>query len=928
MAEGAKFRVVRCPKCQKLLPELPDYPVYRCGGCDTTLQARRQKPSQTEDSPSESSEDAKPRLCQNSQALSEEKTVLVNEASETDQKRDRMDFTGKEGVFPGRRTNFDNNVPPGTENETAFGARIRDSSKTPVDSWVPSKSRSEAGSDGIIKSSSEGEGKLKGQVEETDDFGTFKQKYDRRPLERGEGLSAFRRTPRAIAEGVEFSQYPEVGPSNYHLDPPYPYLEPLKNQKPETSGRAELLEHGRAELLRKLDELRDQLTRSCDVVEKPKDWSTANRLAAPSTSYEGNSRGWFHGTSSEPSRVSSQFLPPDSRRPPLFQNDCIPLSRHELEARTFYPLHASNEILGCCEQLGGSQMLRGAHPKIPQFPRGQSKDHLPGQYRDTDADPVVLYPHNAFYDHPPCSCLSCHSHPWQVPGHVPPPVFDNQKLPNPAANHMLYHVERPAAYGLGVYDYRAPSAPLQARPPMPHMRHPSDSEFDMFRRSFPNRSMFTERAMPAKENRRKCHPVAGGAPFVTCCNCSELLHLPKEFTTMKHNKKMRCGSCSEIISFALDGKKVVFAFPTSANHVPSEISNDSGEMMRGGVFNSRMEERILITSDDDPDQLVDGRPMVASPNTSPNAAGEEQLSNLSGSERLRMLSPSSISSDESPDSMATQRNGSHLNADLSSSLPSSPPGDQFDNSPTNRIGSKFGKGSRSKRSEQEKIVSTKGLLNTSRQNSVKDVSVATEMVCSYNDYPNSGISQDSGEVGQEEDRPRISKGGESFFAGIIKKSFKDFGRSNQPFETCKTFVSINGQLISDRVVKKAEKQAGPIQPGQYWYDYRAGFWGVMGQQCLGIIPPFIEEFNFPLLKSCSGGTTGVLVNGRELHQRDLDLLGSRGLPVTRDKSYIIEISGRVFDEASGEELDSLGRLAPTVEKVKHGFGMRVPRGMA
>lgn len=63
--------------------------------------------------------------------------------------------------------------------------------------------------------------------------------------------------------------------------------------------------------------------------------------------------------------------------------------------------------------------------------------------------------------------------------------------------------------------------------------------------------------------------------------------------------------------------------------------------------------------------------------------------------------------------------------------------------------------------------------------------------------------------------------------------------------------------------------------------------------------------------TCAGGDTGVYVNGRELHQRDLKLLGKRGLPTDTDRSYIIEISGRVLDEETGEELDSLGKLAPT-----------------
>lgn len=75
--------------------------------------------------------------------------------------------------------------------------------------------------------------------------------------------------------------------------------------------------------------------------------------------------------------------------------------------------------------------------------------------------------------------------------------------------------------------------------------------------------------------------------------------------------------------------------------------------------------------------------------------------------------------------------------------------------------------------------------------------------------------------------------------------------------------------------------------------------------------PSIEEFNYPISEGCSGGNTGIFVNGRELHQNDLELLSSRGLPTDRDKSYIVEISGRVWDAHTGVELDCLGKLAPT-----------------
>lgn len=82
-------------------------------------------------------------------------------------------------------------------------------------------------------------------------------------------------------------------------------------------------------------------------------------------------------------------------------------------------------------------------------------------------------------------------------------------------------------------------------------------------------------------------------------------------------------------------------------------------------------------------------------------------------------------------------------------------------------------------------------------------------------------------------------------------------------------------------------------------------------QTVYLLQPFIEEFDYPMPENCAGGNSGVFVNGRELHQKDLDLLASRGLPTSKDRSYIIEISGRVLDEDTGEELEGLGKLAPT-----------------
>ena len=78
-----------------------------------------------------------------------------------------------------------------------------------------------------------------------------------------------------------------------------------------------------------------------------------------------------------------------------------------------------------------------------------------------------------------------------------------------------------------------------------------------------------------------------------------------------------------------------------------------------------------------------------------------------------------------------------------------------------------------------------------------------------------------------------------------------------------------------------------------------------------LLQPDIEEFKYPMPVNCSSRNTSIFVNGRELHQKDMDLLVSRGLPTTKDKSYIIEISGRVLEKVSGKELKCLGKLAPS-----------------
>ncbi|XP_020587745.1 uncharacterized protein LOC110029678 [Phalaenopsis equestris] len=876
---GAKVRVVRCPKCDKLLPELANFTLYRCGGCDATLQAKKQ-PSVFEASPEKSDT---------------ELSKYSQKNAEVDADCDKFEF--KEGQRLSKT--FDVGLINGNEKREGF-----EEGELPIMDVLPTvKSDARDGKfqnrpmgcpnipsdnvDGLAKRKVEENHETKAQIL----FSNGHSKFRQTKAWEGEEMAKkapFRGTPKVHIGDIQTASYPLAGPSNYNCSINHINSEgAAKRQNIEGSDRVELLEQDRAELLRKLDELRDQIKQSCEVVEAPKERvSSINNMSASLSSHGHNGRGsWFPNGSSTSNRNSSQHS-----------------NGHNAEMPRFYP---------------STQLQNGVHGyRETSRPYSLPPFNLHGQYAQrssngyiyghVDSDPVSSYHNDGFYHQPACACMHCYNGHWLPPAQVP-----LRGPPCPLGNHGFYPADGPPMFGSQGYNHGVPKAPLHSYEP-PHQHKPAF----------------------ARKERRPCRPVAGAAPFIVCYNCSELLQIPEEILEMgKHQHKLRCGSCSQLISFELDGRRLVSSNNTttlpgnSANNL--NLSDGSKDVLQcQGNINRR--QVISYSIDYDSPGYFDVRSsnekiVMPSFPVSCNEVVEKGCGHLSDSEKMHGLCSSSGTSG-SPDSVICARdvpNSTEIPGEVDgiARVPSLPLREHFGYSSGNKIGDDPGSGSRSKRSDQDRITSYTGNF---KQNSVKDVPVATEMDLSAEDYPNAGFSQDSWDVSKEEEEHRITKGGDSFLAGLIKKSFKDFSPFNQSNETGKSRVSVNGHSITDRLVKRAEKLAGPIHPGFYWYDYRAGFWGVMGQACLGIIPPFIEEFNYPMNKNCAAGNTGVVVNGRELNAKDLTLLAGRGLPATEGRSFIIEISGKVWDEDTGEELDCLGKLAPTVERVKRGFGMRVP----
>uniref|UniRef100_A0A7N1A3V9 Zinc-ribbon domain-containing protein n=2 Tax=Kalanchoe fedtschenkoi TaxID=63787 RepID=A0A7N1A3V9_KALFE len=880
-ASANDVELVRCPKCKNLLPELPHYSLYQCGGCGAVLKAKR---SNTD--PDKSAQEIVGAVYPKSNNSSDKGISNGPDSSESDSKGiaditeacdmdvksigsssvvEFKDVVGDHDAvtaLPLERLPKSNEVPDSPQLESNLYTKIDRGGMSVIDESEPHP-RNTNGFMRLVPNQRSSRSNMEGNEK------TCKNWSDVVKLT----------SSKCVVEGPSNLLYDTDCTS--HLDPG------MRNRYLDVSKRVDHLEQDRLVLLRKLQDLNLQLSRSGDLAGTPKEKAGLDRGSADDELYD-SAAAWKSDDRPDLRKASKQTFEADKNNcRPLYYTSCPdshPYAyRHGLCTQSSYNhMHIQNDTLryGVGTEFhkprGPATTVSSQYFHHPSFPL-----YHPGQFIEADPDIFKPYQHNASLHHPSCSCFHCYN----------------------TNRNVIQPVPQSYSFIPGAYDSRVTSV----RDPKPHTSMAIDFNppVDSYERSRPGRVVLSK-------GRRIYHPVLGGAPFMTCHYCLELLQLPIKLLKLENRQqKVRCGACSTLICYFFQDKKLLVS-----DHVELKNDGDSSEEMVGGISKSLVSTdrtEIKFYSDDFDSssydfKLFDKEPvlpanLVPSSSMSPSRS-EEECSQLNLEAQRKLQSCVYFPENSNP----------------TLSTPGSPLQEHFDYSSKNHIANRRpGKGNQSSRSDEKvcpKVV-------TSRQNSLKEASMATEMDVSFNECSNLGWSQDSGDGGKEDHHPQIDRKDGS--SENIKKIFRDFSKHYEGVEGDKNFVTINGHVISDRMIKKAEKRAGRVQPGNYWYDIRAGFWGVMGGPCLGIIPPFIEEFNYPLSEKCSGGTTGVFVNGRELHEKDLELLSSRGLPTTRHKSYIIEISGRVLDEGSGKELKCLGRLAPTVEKAKHGFGMKVPK---
>ncbi|KAF3628614.1 hypothetical protein T459_21960 [Capsicum annuum] len=998
MSEQAKVRLVRCPKCENLLPELTDYSVYQCGGCGAVLRVSAKSKNGELNKFVEKCEEETVENPENFD-VSEKKLMNMDDGSGYDVKSNASSSSTRERrralrdaheTYRTNLRNVDGNWANEDDDRVMYKANIDEQRQEnmadefePFDSEngkeietrgtgrvSPYWSRSQRSEAEVLprsrRTNREGmryspsinseEGPLvyaSGSVYDSDkrlfrkdvdgfnqdeqiqenmakEFELFDsqnrkeietQRTGRVPDWRSEA-ETLPRVRRVDPEGMRYASSINSGegPSGYWSGSNYDNDKRRYRKDVDGFSQVDCPVDERAELLRKFNEIKEQLSRFGDVSEKPNERVPLERRMAHHEGY-GTPVDHFPESSA---RIMNRPLaqnPVSGERPsyPNRYNAPSPfMDARDMAGGGFYP--PRDYIQG----YGGprrSQLLDGDPYQAPApFQLQPSHAHFSGRSMDNEippTDPHPPYQRQTNPHHPSCNCFHCYNVN-QVHRRGPLTAFGEKRFSDNLQNPMLYRHQNSAASGKQEYiPQNANPLPLKLRNPQSLMAHSGDlnSAVGGYARRHPPRM---------QTSGQQCLPVAGGAPFLTCFYCFQLLQFPKEVFHGGKKPKMKCGACSTVMVIAVSGNKMAVSIDERVDkgndkmgHQHRVTLNEWNQYSNGHTNRPS----ITFSSEDYDTSKYDFHAMDQELRSLSTGRG----SSIKSAEMRSLCSTSSRSSRDEDNlnkfAATMEKSDSELPMKGKEAPPpaGSPLQEYFDHSNKFHVANRLDHGNRSARSDAEKLMQK---MSTSQQNSTKDLDVATEMDIPSNEYCNTGSSSGSGESSKEGDQLKATK--ESFFSGIIKKSFKEFSRFDST-EVEKANITVNGHLIPDRLIRKAEKRAGPIRPGHYWYDFRAGFWGVIGGPCLGIIPPFVEEFNYPMPDNCAGGSTGVFVNGRELHPKDLKLLANRGLPAEREGSYILEISGRILDEDTGEELQSLGKLAPTVEKAKHGFGMRPPK---
>ncbi|RWW51802.1 hypothetical protein BHE74_00041835 [Ensete ventricosum] len=659
MAEGgggrAKARFLRCPNCDGLLPELGNFTACRCGACGSTVRGK--KPL---------------RFCSLREQIGfwVEKNMIFMSIQSCSCFLSLSSF-----LFLIRHTAKGDNLAIDSSPERSY-TRVnpRPLASEPQDGIGRHRRSSKAR---FSDSTSSEDEMVKGSKEER---GT-KPDRDRVP--------AFYRMTRDRMKATPSPNYLEEGSSALHDGS---HTDDRSKKQHQSRIGVDHLSQNPFQLLKQLDELRDRISRSCEVTEEPRE-----------------------------------------RMP-------------HAPGRTYVPSAQYPERLRIRRQL--------------------------------DVDPLVDNHHDEFDHELACSCTHCYHKYRLLPDRVVPHSVSSQ------SRRGSYLVQNHGSYPVRTQEY---NQRVRSREPLIQKRA----------------------TIPKKKDMHLCQPFAGAAPFVICSTCFELLSLPQMILLMpKKIFTLCCGSCSEVMSLELIGKRLV-----SSATPPSTAQAETKDSSPVEVKQHEQSKAHVIGESDTSYHEADDGPCELTQSTDDNHLISSQglmerecVSHLSKAEKTKGPSMSSTRSDnvESPDSAIYQRSTPSttelpFHAEVISDAAGSPAQDHLVHPSSSQVMDGSSNGGMNGYFDQETAVSYSDKF---RQNSAKD-EVVTEIDVSVHEYPSSSFSGDYQEKEKDENQAGIGKSDDSLvFSQLVQDERSE--------------VSVNGHPIVDHLVRKAEKQAGRIYPGEYW----------------------------------------------------------------------------------------------------------------
>lgn len=248
------------------------------------------------------------------------------------------------------------------------------------------------------------------------------------------------------------------------------------------------LKHDPAELLRKLDEIRDQITRSCELVGQPPERHRvmSRRTVSLRPSY-----------AEPPSPHAADRGPPDHYR-----------SRYAGRYRTGLAPSSYDQLQRSVSDETYARQPSGRFRQ--QYHEGQRESYG--------------FAHGRRH-HSACQCAQC--------------LQSQRAVAAPPEEHILMARYFAGQQGQGSFRFDR-SQPISSELDRRSVASSLYSHLSMSKR---RGEYFRKKA------EKFCRPMRGAAPFVVCTSCSHLLQLPQGKFTGRKKNQVQCGSCSEIITF-------------------------------------------------------------------------------------------------------------------------------------------------------------------------------------------------------------------------------------------------------------------------------------------------------------------------------------------------------------------------------------------